>query len=95
MVGLTFPLFFFATVDTIFELVSEYQQLYPDPELSGESGEEEEEEEEITEDTEYFTTAEGLEHLSIEGQATLSHLDGILRVQENGHGKIKLLYNYY
>lgn len=48
----------------------------------------------------FFTTAEGLQHLSIEGETVLNHLETILGVQnhdqesrENGKGIIKLV-NY-
>ena len=46
----------------------------------------------------FFTTAEGLQHLSIEGETVLNHLETILGVQnhdqesrENGKGIIKLV----
>lgn len=74
------------TVDTIFEAISSCQLLYPDPELSSDSAEEEVNNMPST--GEYFTTAEGLQHLSVEGESVLSHLEGILQVhtgnQENG-----------
>lgn len=61
--------------------MSECQQLYPDPELSSDSAEEVN----VLSSGEYFTTAEGLQHLSIEGESVLSHLEGILQVRATNH----------
>ena len=65
----------------IFEAISECQQLYPDPDLSSDSNCSEAEDGNVLSTGEYFTTADGLEHLSIEGETVLSHLESILHVQ--------------
>ena len=57
----------------IYGVLSDCQQLYPDTELSSDSEEEEE----------YFTTVEGLQHLSVEGETVLSHLENILIPNQN------------
>ena len=90
------------TVQGIYEAITHCQTLYPDPELSDSEldeweGEEGGEEGEIDlEGGEFFTSAEGLNHLSPQGLATLSHLERILQppsgseVEEmlsNGDGK--------
>lgn len=71
----SFPSYFDATVDYIYELISDCQQLYPDSELSSDSAEENAD---GIEADGYFTTADGLQHLSLEGEATLSHLENII-----------------
>ena len=82
-------------VDAIYMAITHCQTLYPDPELSDSEAEEEEEEGEVGEwdggeggggevvdlqSGEFFTTAEGLDHLSAQGQATLAHLERILQL---------------
>ena len=71
-------------VDIIYQAISECQELYPDPELSSdsecddvlaESGRREQEG--------YYTSEEGLQHLTVDGQAVLAHLESILRVSSN------------
>jgi hypothetical protein len=59
----------------IYSALCECQTLYPDPELSSDSQEEEEEEYEPYEEEEgeevdgiFYTSAEGLQHLSAEGR---------------------------
>lgn len=61
-------------MDAIFEAISYCQQLYPDTELSSDSANEDETEPEGA----YFSTAEGLQHLTLEGETVLSHLENIL-----------------
>ncbi len=63
-------------VDEIYEVISDCQQLYPDSELSSDSTEENS----VAVDG-YFTTADGLQHLSLEGESVLNHLEGILEDQ--------------
>ncbi len=82
------------TVDAIYQAISDCQLLYPDleqpdsdEEEEGEEGElggveeEEEEGEEMIFDPsggEFFTTPEGLQHLTPDGQRVLEHLENIL-----------------
>ena len=68
------------TVDEIYEIISDCQQLYPDSELSSDSAEDDNN---IAADS-YFTTADGLQHLSLEGESVLNHLENIL-VQNQNH----------
>ena len=67
-------------VNVIFEVISDYQQLYPDTELSGDSDDEGNTEEE------YFTTVEGLQHLSLEGESVLTHLETIIENESATNG---------
>ena len=77
-------------MEAIYQAITHCQTLYPDPELSdseeGDEGEWEGEEGEGQEGEidlqsgEFFTTAEGLDHLSPQGLATLSHLERILQL---------------
>ena len=75
-------------MDGIFQAITECQALYPDTEQlsSGEEGEEgeewEEEGEEVTELSggEFFTSLEGVEHLTPEGQAVLEHLERVFQM---------------
>ncbi len=71
-------------------MISDCQQLYPDSDLSSDSEEEEtdlmpteEEETNLMPTEEYFNTVEGMQHLSIEGQSTLTHLEHVL-IQSHG-----------
>lgn len=79
-------------VEEIYAAISECQELYPDPELSSDSEleqEEAEEEKDGSEDEEeegFFTSADGLQHLTVEGEAVLAHLESILRVSEQSNG---------
>ena len=59
-------------VEAIFEVISDCQQLYPDSDLSSDSADADEYTPE-----DYFTTADGLQHLSLEGKAVLTHLESI------------------
>lgn len=61
-------------VDEIYEIITDCQQLYPDSELSSDSAEAA---------NEYFTTADGLQHLSLEGESVLNHLENILVQNQN------------
>ena len=86
-------------MDGIYQAISHCQTLYPDPEQSDsaeEGGGEEDKEGEgeiDLESGEFFTTAEGLAHLSPQGLATLAHLEHILQLPSpesmvsNGDGK--------
>ena len=73
-------------MDGIFQAITECQALYPDTEQlsSGEEGEEEGGEggEEVTELSggEFFTSLEGVEHLTPEGQAVLEHLERVFQL---------------
>lgn len=68
-------------VDAIFETISSCQQLYPDSELSSDSAEEDID---LTpSEGEFFTTVEGLQHLSLEGQSVLTHLENILHQNQD------------
>ena len=92
----------------IYEAITHCQTLYPDPELSESEldeweGEEGGEEEVDLEGGEFFTSAEGLNHLSPQGLATLSHLERILQppsgsevedMLTNGDGKWSLTFLY-
>ena len=67
-------------------MISDCQQLYPDSELNSDS------DEEISDG--YFTTASGLHHLSLEGEAVLNHLESIIQNEDNGtviQGRFRLL----
>lgn len=88
------------SVDGIYQAITHCQTLYPDPEQSDSDVEDEEGEVEEGEDIDlesgdFFTTAEGLDHLSPQGLATLSHLERILQLPNsendnpvpNGDGK--------
>ena len=75
------------TVDEIYQAITHCQTLYPDPDQSDsdeqgpEEGEGDEEDDSVNlEDGDFLTTAEGLNHLSPEGFATLSHLERILQL---------------
>ena len=76
------------TVEGMFETISEFQKLYPDPELSDSEGEGEEEGGEEEEEGEsvdlasgdFFTTPEGLDQLTTEGRAVLAHLENIVQL---------------
>ena len=85
-------------VETIYSVICECQLLYPDPELSDSDSEKEidgGDQMEGDEDnniqllqqcpTEFFTSADGLEHLTVDGEAVLAHIESILhtQVQEN------------
>lgn len=70
-------------------MISDCQQLYPDSELSSDSAKEEEEDSDLPPVEGYFTTAEELQHLSLEGESVLSHLESILRVQGHDHATIE------
>lgn len=67
-------------VDTIFETISDCQLLYPDSDLSSDSAEEEGNS--MPAESGYFTTVEGLQHLSLEGESVLNHLESILRINQ-------------
>ena len=76
-------------MDAIFQAISECQTLYPDPELSNEEDEEEgvevegggEEGEMIDlSGGEFFTSPEGLDHLTPEGQVVLQHLERVFQM---------------
>ncbi len=78
-------------MDTIYQAISDCQLLYPDLEQSdsseeeelGEEGGEGEEEDEMILDPsggDFFTTPEGLQHLTPEGQRVLEHLENILHL---------------
>ena len=106
----------YIAVETIYSAICECQLLYPDPEQSDSSCEDNEEEIPGVEWSEgdvqhlqqcpgeFFTSADGLEHLTAEGEAVLAHLESILHIQpqqdaENGKSpqlKIVLcsLYGY-
>lgn len=67
-------------VDRIFEAITECQRLYPDSELSSDS----DEECHIPLEGGYFMTIDGLQHLSLEGQSVLNHLEHVIQ-QSEGH----------
>lgn len=76
-------------MDAIFQAISECQTLYPDPELSNEEDEDEgvevegggEEGEMIDlSGGEFFTSPEGLDHLTPEGQVVLQHLERVFQM---------------
>ena len=71
-------------VEEIFEAISECQQLYPDSDLSSDSDLPHEGDGggDLLQEEGYFTTAEGLQHLSAEGESVLAHLEDILHIQE-------------
>lgn len=62
-------------MDSAFLAISSCQELYPDSDLSSDSAE--------SDNDNYFTTAEGLQHLSVEGEAVLSHLENILHIRDH------------
>ena len=77
------------TVDAIFQAISECQTLYPDPELSSEEDDDEGVEMgggggegEIIDLSggEFFTSPEGLDHLTPEGQVVLQHLERVFQM---------------
>ena len=78
---------FSCPVSQVYEAISHCQTLYPDPQQSdseageeGEEGEREKGEEGVDlEGGDFFTTTEGLDHLSPQGLATLSHLESLLQ----------------
>lgn len=75
-------------MDEIYTAISECQELYPDPELSSDSeasceGEEAEIEDNNVEG--FFTNEDGLQHLTVEGEAVLAHLESILRLSSDDH----------
>ena len=71
----------YCTVETIYSSISECQLLYPDPEMSDSSETEEEDVQEISEcPSDFFTSAEGLQHLTAEGEIVLAHLESILHI---------------
>ena len=76
-------------MDAIFQAISECQTLYPDPELSSEEDEDEGvevggggEEGEMVDLSggEFFTSPEGLDHLTPEGQVVLQHLERVFQM---------------
>ena len=69
-------------MEAIYEAISECQLLYPDSQVSGEEedGEEPMLEEEEYREGEYFTTPEGLSHLTVEGKAVLEHLEKVFKL---------------
>merc|ERR1711976_539426 len=76
-------------LDTMFSTMSDCQALHPDPEQEPLTDEEEGNEaweavEEGAGDN-YYTTEEGLEHLTPEGRATLQHLENIMRNPGDGN----------
>ncbi len=71
----------FFSVETIFGLICEFQQLYPDSDLSSDS---DMNDDVSLEEGNYFTTAEGLEYITAEGESVLSHLESILHIREEG-----------
>lgn len=99
-------------VETIYSAICECQLLYPDPEQSDSSCEDEIVGAEWTEGggenvqhiqqcpADFFTSADGLEHLTAEGAAVLAHLESILQVQaqqdsENGNDLASLYMCYH
>ena len=75
------------SVDGIYQAITHCQTLYPDPEQSdsdvdGDEGAEEVEEVDL-DSGDFFTTADGLNHLSPQGLATLSHLERILQLPDS------------
>lgn len=70
-------------METIYSAICDCQLLYPDPEQSDSSEEEVESVEEIEECPEdFFTSAEGLQHLTAEGEVVLAHLESILHIED-------------
>lgn len=72
-------------MDELFSTISECQQLYPDAEISSE--EEQEggiEDVSVSEEGNYYTTPEGLQGLTAEGERVLQHLESILRIEGSG-----------
>ena len=72
------------SVDELFSCISECQRLYPDSQLSSE----EDESAAMVEEGNFYTTPEGLQDLSAEGESVLRHLENILHIneaQENGN----------
>jgi len=70
-------------VEELFSCVSECQRLYPDSQLSSE----EDESVATAEEGNFYTSPEGLQDLSAEGESVLRHLEAILHIneaQENG-----------
>ena len=76
-------------MDAIFQAISECQTLYPDPELSSEEDDDEGVEMgggggegEIIDLSggEFFTSPEGLDHLTPEGQVVLQHLERVFQM---------------
>lgn len=68
-------------LEGMFETISEFQKLYPDPELSDSEGEGEEEGESVDlASGDFFTTPEGLDQLTTEGRAVLAHLENIVQL---------------
>ena len=76
------------TVETIFQAISECQALYPDSEqMSSEEEEElcEEEEEDVDlQGGDFFTSPEGIQHLTPEGQTVLEHLERVFQLPSPG-----------
>jgi hypothetical protein len=79
------------TVETIYSAICECQLLYPDPEQSDSSCEDEITGAECSEGdvqhihqcpADFFTSADGLEHLTAEGETVLAHLESILHVED-------------
>ena len=69
------------TVEMIYSAICECQLLYPDPELSDSSEEEDVQELQQCPD-DFFTSADGLQHLTAEGEIVLAHLESILHIDE-------------
>lgn len=72
-------------MEDIYSAICDCQLLYPDPEQSDseEEGEEAESVEELEECPEdFFTSSEGLQHLTAEGEVVLAHLESILHIEE-------------
>ncbi|XP_078613669.1 methylosome subunit pICln-like [Branchiostoma floridae x Branchiostoma japonicum] len=72
-------------LDPMFQAMSGCQMLHPDPEDL--DSDEEEYEEDGCGDAEYFEDAEGFEHLTEEGRATLAHLESVIQVPGVGNGQ--------
>ena len=71
-------------METIYSAICECQLLYPDPELSdSDSCSEEEDVQELQQCPEdFFTSADGLQHLTAEGEVVLAHLESILHIDD-------------
>ena len=106
LISLSPSLSFSFSVETIYSAICECQLLYPDPEQSDSSCEDEEETigdgdnvQHIHQcPADFFTSADGLEHLTAEGEAVLAHLESILHIQtqeDSENGKITLLAACY
>ena len=68
-------------METIYSAICECQLLYPDPEQSDSS--EEDSVQEIQESSgDFFTSADGLQHLTAEGEIVLAHLESVLHVDD-------------